>query len=59
MFFFYCEGGQTLEQVAQTGCAISILGAIQNLNKYYSDQPTPGDIMISRAPANLNLSVIL
>ncbi|KAK4809646.1 hypothetical protein QYF61_002102 [Mycteria americana] len=27
---FYCEGGQTLEQVAQAGCGVSILGYIQN-----------------------------
>jgi len=28
--FFVCEGGQTLEQVAQTSCSATILGDIQN-----------------------------
>ena len=27
--FFYCEGGQMLEQAAQRGCAVSILGDSQ------------------------------
>lgn len=26
--FSYCKGGQTMEQVAQAGCGISILGGI-------------------------------
>ena len=29
--FFYCEGGQALEQVAQRGCGVSILGEVQKL----------------------------
>lgn len=28
--FFFCEGGQTLEQVAQQSCGVSICGDLQN-----------------------------
>jgi len=37
--FFYCEGGQTLDQVAQRWCTISILGDIQNLAGHNPRQP--------------------
>lgn len=35
----YCEGGQTLDQVAQRWCGVSILGDIQNLDEHGPRQP--------------------
>lgn len=32
--FFYCDGGQTLEQVAQRPCGVFILGNTKNLSGY-------------------------
>jgi len=31
---FYCEGDQTLTQVSQRGCGISILGDIKRLSRH-------------------------
>ncbi|XP_025945258.1 2-oxoisovalerate dehydrogenase subunit beta, mitochondrial isoform X3 [Apteryx rowi] len=39
----YCEGCQTLEQVAQRACEVSILGDIQNQCGESPGQPTLGD----------------
>ena len=36
---FYCEGGQTLEEVAWRGCGVSILGDIQNPSGHGPGQP--------------------
>ncbi|KAK4824387.1 LOW QUALITY PROTEIN: hypothetical protein QYF61_014047 [Mycteria americana] len=36
---FFFTGGQTLELVAQTDCRVSILGDIQNLTGYGTEQP--------------------
>lgn len=39
----YCEGGLTVEQVAETGCEDSIWGDIQNLAGHNPRQPAPTD----------------
>ena len=38
----YCDGDQALEQVAQRGCGISILGDTQKLSGHGPGQPTLG-----------------
>lgn len=38
-----CEVGQTVEQVAQRGCGVSIPGIIQNLTGHGPGQPAPRD----------------
>lgn len=40
----YCEGGKTLEQVAQTDCGVPIPGDIQNMIV----QPDLADPILSR-----------
>lgn len=47
-FFFYCEGGQTLEWAAQRGCAVSVLRDTQNLTGHDSEQPALDDPALSR-----------
>ena len=41
-------GGQTLEQTAQRGCRVSILGDIQNLTGHGPEQPAVTDPALSR-----------
>ena len=36
---FYCESGDTLEQVAQGGCGCSLPGSIQGLAGWGFEQP--------------------
>ena len=38
---FHHEGGQTLEQAVQKGCAISILRGVQNSTGHGPEQPCP------------------
>jgi len=44
-FFFpsNCEGGQTLAQVVHRGCAVSLLGDIQNPTGHSSGQRAVAD----------------
>lgn len=37
--FFHCEGSQTLAQVAQPGCGVSILGDIRTPAGHSQEQP--------------------
>jgi len=41
--FFYSESDQTLEQVAQRGCGVSIIGNSHNLNGHSPEQPGLAD----------------
>lgn len=41
-FVFYCEGGQTLEQVSQRGL-LSNFGDIKNLTEWRPEQPAVSD----------------
>lgn len=45
---FHCEGHQTLEQVAQRGCGVSVLGESQNMCGHNLGQPTLVDSALSR-----------
>lgn len=36
---FYCEGAQTLEQVSQGGCRVSLIRDNQNLSGYSPQRP--------------------
>lgn len=45
---FYCAGAQTLEQVAQGCCGVSILGDVRNLTGNGPGQPALGDPALSR-----------
>jgi len=46
--FFYCEGGETLEQFAQRGCGSPLLGSIQGQAGWGFEQPGPGVPAYSR-----------
>jgi len=46
--FFYCKHDQTLAQVAQRGCGVSILEDIQNLTGRGPEQRAVGDPALSR-----------
>lgn len=37
--FWYCEGGQTLERIAQGDCGVSVCGDIQNQTGHSPGQP--------------------
>lgn len=52
---FHCEGGQTLHQVAQRGCGVSIPGDIGNQLGW---GPAPADltVMLSRGTSSLSPS---
>ncbi|KAK4827150.1 LOW QUALITY PROTEIN: hypothetical protein QYF61_015104 [Mycteria americana] len=59
---FYWEGGQTLEQVTQRGCGVSIHGAIQSLTGHGPGQPAlggpPSAVRLDQmVPSNLNRSL--
>lgn len=47
--FFYSEGGQTLELVAQIDWGVYSPGNIQNLSGYGSKQPVLVDLTVSRS----------
>ena len=42
--FFYCEGDQALEQVAQRGCRVSSLGDMQKPPGHGAEQPALGSL---------------
>ena len=45
-FFQWCSvtnGGQTVEQVAETGCGVSTHGDIQTATGHNPEQPAAGD----------------
>ena len=46
-----CEGSQTVEQVAQRGCGLSIFGDTQNLTGHGPGQPAVADPALSRGLA--------
>jgi len=46
--FSYSEGGQTLEPIAQPHSRVSILGDVQNLTGYSTEQPALADPTVSR-----------
>jgi len=58
---FYWESGQTLEEVAQGGCGVSIFGDIPDLTGHCPVQPAPADPAwaVGSAPSNLHDSVCL
>jgi len=65
---FYCERGQTLEQVAQRGRGASILAGTQNLTGHGPEQPAVGGPTLRQAGwtrwllevlANISRAVIL
>lgn len=43
VFIYYCESGQPLEQAAQSGSGITILGDAQNLTGHGPGQPAAAD----------------
>lgn len=45
---FYCEGGQTLQQVVQGGCEVSILGGIHIPNGCGPEQPALVDTALNK-----------
>lgn len=53
--FFYCEGDQTLAEVAQRSCRV---GDIQNADRHCPGQPVLDDSALSRG-SDWNISVIL
>lgn len=46
--FFYCEGSQTLQQVAQRACGVSVLGDIENVTGHSPDQTTSVGATVGR-----------
>jgi len=51
--FFYSEGDQTLEQAAQRGCGVSVLGDVHDPTRNSAGQPALGRELgwtISRGP---------
>lgn len=53
--YYYCAGAQTLEQVAQRHCGVSILGEVQNSTAHGPGQPALGDPALS---SRLNCTVL-
>lgn len=47
---FYCEDGQTLEQVVQRNYGVCILGGFQNPTGHSSEQPTVAYPALNREP---------
>lgn len=52
--FFYCECGQTLEQVAQRCCGFSLLGGTQNPTGHSPGQPVLADCLSRRVGLDSN-----
>ena len=67
MYLFYCDDGQTLEQVEHRGCGVAILGDMQNLNGCDREHSVLTDPALStdvepddpELPSHFNNSIVL